>query len=81
MNLVLTERFDRRLRQAPAAVQRAFWKQAEFLVSDMRHPSLRAKKYAGADNLWQARVNYGWRFYFTVAGDKYYLVDIAAHPK
>jgi hypothetical protein len=81
MNLVLTERFDRRLRQAPAAVQRAFWKQGGFLLSNSSHPSLRAKKYAGAGDVWQARVNSGWQFYFRIAGGKYYLVDITAHPK
>jgi len=81
MDLVFTERFDRSLRQAPPAVQRAFWKQARFLLSALTHPSLRSKKYEGAGDLWQARVTRDWRFYFKIIGDKYYLVDITAHPK
>lgn len=62
-------------------VQRAFWKQAGFLLSRLNHPSLRAKKYEGTADVWQARVNRDWRFYFRIIADKYYLVDITAHPK
>jgi mRNA interferase RelE/StbE len=81
MDLVFSERFDRSLRQAPLRVQRTFWKQVGFLVMNLHHPSLRSKKYEGADDLWQARVNRDWRFYFRIVGDKYCLVDITAHPK
>ena len=81
MDLILTERFDRSLRQAPTAVQRTFWKQAGFLLSNPNHPSLRAKKYEGVNDIWQARVNRNWRFYFRIIGDKYHLVDITTHPK
>jgi plasmid maintenance system killer protein len=81
MELVFAERFDQSLRRAPAPVQRAFWKQAGFLLSNLHHPSLRSKKYEGTDDLWQARVNRDWRFHFRIIGDKYYLVDITAHPK
>jgi plasmid maintenance system killer protein len=45
-------------------------------------PSVAAgKKYEGADNVWQGRVNRDWRFYFKIIGSKYHLVDITPHPK
>jgi len=81
MDLVFSARFDRSLRAAPEEVQRAFWKQAEYLVASLNHPSLRAKKYQGAADVWQARVNRSWRFYFTIAGGGYCLLDITTHPK
>jgi plasmid maintenance system killer protein len=81
MHLVFTARFDRSLGQAPAAVQKAFWKQVGFLLANLHHPSLRAKKYEGADEVWQARVNRDWRFYFKITGNAYSLLDITAHPK
>ena len=81
MDLFLSARFDQILRAAPQEVQHAFWKQAEFLVSSLNHPSLRAKKYQGATDVWQARVNRSWRFYFKIIGGAYYLVDITMHPK
>jgi mRNA interferase RelE/StbE len=81
MRLVFSKRFDRSLRDAPQAVQRAFWKQSELLLLDLRHPSLRSKKYEGWDTLWQARITRDWRFYFTIDRDTYNLINITAHPK
>jgi len=81
MRLVFSKRFDRSLRNAPEAVQRAFWKQSELLLLNPRHPSLRAKRYGGVDSLWQARVTRDWRFYFTADRDAYNLIDITSHPK
>jgi mRNA interferase RelE/StbE len=69
------------LDQAPAAVRKAFFKQLTFLMADLRHPSLRAKKYSGVDNLWQARVNQEWRFYFRIIDDTYFITSIIPHPK
>ena len=81
MRLRYSERFLRSYEEAPPAVQRAFDKQATLLAGNLRHPSLRAKKYNEARNLWQARVTGSWRFYFTIEGDTYLLHDVIAHPK
>lgn len=81
MKLVFAERFDRSLRGAPVPVQRAFWKQAHFLLQDLRHPSLRAKKYDERRDIWQARVTRDWRFYFRIRDGEYHLIDIMPHPK
>jgi plasmid maintenance system killer protein len=76
-----TRRSERDYRAAPSAVQDAFDKQMRLLVADARHPSLRVKKYQGVGDLWQARVNRDWRFYFTIEGDLYTIVAIILHPK
>ncbi len=81
MRLLYTERFRRSYQAAPAAVQRAFERRVTFLAENLRHPSLRAKKYDEARDLWQARVNGGWRFYFQIKGDTYILLDVIPHPK
>ena len=62
-------------------MQRAFDKQARLLAQNLRHPSLRAKKYDEPNDLWQARVNQDWRFYFQIRGDTYVIVTIVRHPK
>jgi plasmid maintenance system killer protein len=62
-------------------VQKAFDKQVRLLAGDLRHPSLRAKKYDESANLWQARVNRDWRFYFTMVPGMYVIVTIVPHPK
>ena len=66
---------------APPHVQKAFLKQAGFLVHNLRHPSLRAKKYDETNDRWQARVNQDWRFYFTIEDDTFVILDIIPHPK
>ena len=66
---------------APAQIQKAFDKQAHLLAENRQHPSLRAKKYTESLNLWQARVNRDWRFYFTVNDDTYLIMRIVKHPK
>jgi mRNA interferase RelE/StbE len=81
MKLLYSERFHTSLEDAPPSVQKAFQKQVRFLESNLRHPSLKAKKYDEARGIWQARVTRDWRFYFTIEGDTYLLHDIIAHPK
>jgi hypothetical protein len=81
MRILYSERFLRSYASAPIQVQKTFDKQARLLLQNLRHPSLRAKKYDEAHDIWQARVTKGWRFYFTIESDTYRLHDIIAHPK
>jgi len=81
MRLVRSTAFERKYAKAPEPVQRAFDKQSLLLVQNLHHPSLRAKKFDEAQDLWQARVNKDWRFYFFIQDDVYYIVDIIPHPK
>ncbi len=81
MKLDYAERFIKSLEGAPPDIQKAFYKQARLLQESLRHPSLRAKKYDEARDIWQARVTRNWRFYFLILGDTYYLLDIVIHPK
>lgn len=71
----------RALDDAPAHVHKAFFKQIKFLERDLRHSSLRAKKYSAAEDKWQARVTQDWRFYFRIVGDTFIVTDIMRHPK
>jgi plasmid maintenance system killer protein len=56
-------------------------KQLWFLAANLLHPSLRAKKYDESTDLWQARVNKDWRFYFTITDDTYRIEKVVPHPK
>ena len=81
MTISYTERFRQSYADAPIAVQRAFDKQVLLLKHNIRHPSLHAKKYDVIQDIWQARVNRSWRFYFIITGDIYRMLDIIPHPK
>ena len=81
MRLVYSKRFLDALEGCPPEIQQAYFKQSRLLLQSLRHPSLRAKKYNAAKNIWQARVPRGWRFYFTIEGDEYRLHTINPHPE
>jgi plasmid maintenance system killer protein len=76
-----TDRFKKSYVPAPRAVQKACEKQLLFLMNDLRHPSLHAKKYDEVNNVWQARINDDWRLYFTILHDTYILIGMTPHPK
>ena len=81
MKLRRTSHFERSYNKAPKEIQTAFDKQAALLIQNIRHPSLRAKKYNEAEDKWQARLTRDWRFYFTIEDDIYTLTEIRHHPK
>jgi hypothetical protein len=81
MKLQLTAAAVKDYSEAPAAVQKAFDKQSNRLAENLRHPSLRAKKYDESRGVWQARVNRNWRFYFLIVGDTYLILNVIPHPK
>ena len=81
MKVVLSEQAIQSLADAPLSVQRAFEKQLRFLLHNLLHPSLHAKKYDERRDIWQARVNRDWRFYFTIVDDTYRIEKVIPHPK
>jgi mRNA-degrading endonuclease RelE of RelBE toxin-antitoxin system len=85
MNIAFTARAARDYAGLPARLQRAVDKQLDFLrerPENLRHPSIRAKKYAAAESeLWQGRVNRDYRFYFQIDRDTYRIIRIIPHPK
>ena len=81
MKLQWTSHFTRAYSKAPKEIQAAFAKHSLLLLQNLRHPSLRAKKYDEGKDRWQARVTRDWRFYFRIQDDTYILQDITRHPK
>ena len=81
MRLEHTLQIRRELQKFPREIREDFYKQAEFLSNNIRHPSLRAKKYDEARDIWQARVTSNVRFYFRIQGNTYLLLSIRKHPK
>lgn len=79
MKASFTPHFKRNYQKLPKEIQRAFDKQLVHLLSNFRHPSLRAKKYDEKRNLWQARVTRNYRFYFEIKADGYTLHEIQPH--
>ena len=81
MRLRFTQRADKDYVAMPVTLRKAFEKQLRFLLANLNHPSLHAKKYSGLPGVWQGRVTRDWRFYFTIEGDEYVILSIIPHPK
>lgn len=81
MKLRFTEKADKDYQRMPSSIRKAYAKQLRFLLENRNHPSLRAKKYSEALDVWQARVMRDWRFYFQIEGDEYVILSVIPHPK
>lgn len=81
MRVELTDQFLAQYDEAEAGVQKAVQKQLGLLKHNVRHPSLHAKKFDEAGDIWQARINRSWRFYFQIHKDTYRILEMKAHPK
>jgi mRNA-degrading endonuclease RelE of RelBE toxin-antitoxin system len=81
MRIRMSDRAVRQYRALPLAVRAKADKQFGHLLKDVRHPSLHAKKYKGYEDVWQARIDQDWRFYFHIVEPHYVIVSIISHPK
>jgi len=81
MKIIRSEEFQKNLETFPLSIRKKFYKQAGYLLNNLRHPSLHAKKYDETYNIWQARVDRDIRFYFRIEDDRYVLLAITKHPK
>lgn len=81
MKIIFIARADKEFRLLPKELQAATKKQFSFLLANINHPSLRAKKYDEEDGVWQGRINRSYRFYFVIEGDTYHIIGITKHPK
>ncbi len=79
MQFSFTDRFSRELEAFSLQTKSKFQKQLSFLVHDIRHPSLRAKKYDEARDVWQMRIDRSIRCYFAIRGDEYVFLEIRKH--
>ena len=79
MRLHPTERFRRHYLALPESLQQRVDRQLEFLLQNLRHPSLRTKKMEGTDGIWELRVTKGYRLTFTIQADAYLLRAVGTH--
>lgn len=81
MKYSFTSRFIRSYHTFPVNIQKKFNKQLKYLLDNLKHPSLRTKKFDKEKGIWQSRVDKGIRFYFLIEGDTYIILDIQHHSK
>ena len=81
MKAAFSQRFIRQYATLSSQRKAKFDKQLGFLLANLRYPSLRAKKYDEARDIWQARLDDDYRFYFQIEGDTYRILSVVPHSK
>ena len=81
MQIIFSKKATRDYENLILGLRKTADKQFNFLLKNLKYVSLHAKKYDEARDIWQARINKDWRFYFQIRGDIYYIVTIIKHPK
>ena len=79
MRLTRTDSFKRSYKKLPEFVQKKTDKILRFLASDIRHPSIRAKKIQGAGDIWEGRIDKFHRFTFEIRDSEILLRSIGQH--
>jgi len=81
MYVQLTDKAIKDFDKLPKQIQKKVRKQFGYLNENFSHPSLNAKLYNRNDNLWQARIDKSYRFYFYIVDPNYVVVALIQHPK
>lgn len=79
MRLTRTDPFERSYKKLPEFVKRKADRILILLAGDLRHPSIRAKKIQGADDIWEGRIDKFHRFTFQINNDEILLRSIGPH--
>lgn len=80
MNLVVTPQARKTLSRLPKPIQKKVKRQFQFLLFNYRHPSLRARKMAGAQ-VFEARIDIHYRFTFHIRKEALYILTIGPHDE
>ncbi len=73
--------FDALFLKLPAHIQKKTEKAITLLMQNMFHPSLHLKKIGGVKDIWEARVDYHYRFSLTIKRDVITLRVIGNHDE
>jgi len=79
LRVALTESFRRSYKKLPGEIQEKADRQIETLAENLRHPSLRVKKIKGTQEIWEARVDRGYRMTFAVNDGVIILRQVGPH--
>ena len=79
MRLTRTDPFKSSYKKLPKFIQKKTDRILMLLGTDLRHPSIRAKKIQGAGDIWEGRIDKSHRFTFEIQDDEIVLRSIGHH--
>jgi hypothetical protein len=74
-----THSFDKAFKHLPEDVKKIFLEKMELMEKHFDHPSLRVKKIASADGIYEGSVNMHYRFTFQLIHGGILLRNIGQH--
>ena len=78
--ILLTKQAEKSFKLLPKKNQEKTRKQFELLLTNYRHPSLRARKMSGV-NHFEARINIHYRFTFSLVKEGILVLTIGLHDE
>jgi mRNA-degrading endonuclease RelE of RelBE toxin-antitoxin system len=81
MELFLACEFKKDYQRLPKHLQKRTDEKLFFLLQDIRHPSLRVKKYRKQKGLLELSVTRQYRCLFTIKDRFYYLITVGPHDE
>lgn len=66
MRLARSEPFVKEYLNLQLPIRKKLDRQLTYLAENLRHPGLYAKKVSGAADIWEARIDYHFRFTFQI---------------
>lgn len=79
MEVYRTKIFEDDFTELPKTVRHRFEVELGIFLNNPLHPSLRCKKMAGTDDIWEVRITKGYRFTFTLQNHLCILRRIGSH--
>ncbi|HLD24873.1 MAG TPA: type II toxin-antitoxin system RelE/ParE family toxin [Patescibacteria group bacterium] len=81
MKVILTHTAERDFQRLSSPIRKKALKQLHYLAANLRHPSLRVKKMAGSTHVWEARIDYHYRFTFQKNDDSFIIRKFGPHDE
>jgi addiction module RelE/StbE family toxin len=79
MEIKLQKTFKKNYEKLPKEIQERFREKLSLLIDDFQHPSLRAKKMQGKEDIWEASITDNYLITFNIVGDTIILRKIGTH--
>lgn len=81
MRVILTHAAEKDFQALPLRIRKKALRQMRFLTASMRYPSLRVKKMAGSQSVWEARIDYHYRMTFQKDNDTLIIRKFGPHDE
>lgn len=81
MKLIFSPNASKQVRKLALTIRKKLYKQATLLLTNPRHPSLRSKKMMTAEDKFEARIDYHYRFTYKIGSKEIWILSVGPHDE